>query len=277
MYYALATLGTAALVLAALPRTPYSAGNAMTFRSGLVHWDSMRYLGLVPLLGWAGLGFLLDAGAGAARWRTAIAVLIAVSALWSSRLPPLSWAVTFLALAIGTGVMARLRRGEGRLPAPRARALALVLALITAGAVISLHGRKAAATTAAMYAEPLFGRAVQVLDGQPPGTRVAIFGDQWVYPTFGARTHLVPIRLDANGRVAIMPIGDAFEPGDPSVDPPTLRANLAASGVGLVVVLRLPHPGRATERPLQQAALEQIADARLLYKDAAVAIWKLPF
>ncbi|HEV8473818.1 MAG TPA: hypothetical protein VGR82_13645, partial [Methylomirabilota bacterium] len=57
-----ATLVLTAVVLGLLPTAPYSAGNAMTFRSGFVHWDSMRYVALVPILGWTALGFLLDAG-----------------------------------------------------------------------------------------------------------------------------------------------------------------------------------------------------------------------
>ena len=50
---------------------PYSAGNAMTFRSGFIHWDSMRYVALLPFLGWAALGFVIDGGAGAGPWRVA--------------------------------------------------------------------------------------------------------------------------------------------------------------------------------------------------------------
>jgi len=54
-----------------------------------------------------------------------------------------------------------------------------------------------------------------------------------------------------------------------------LRANLAASGVSVVVAVRLPHPGRSSELPAQHAALEAISDARLLHRDAAAAVWRL--
>ena len=43
-YFAGGALALAATVLLLLPVAPYSAGNAMTFRSGFIHWDSMRYV-----------------------------------------------------------------------------------------------------------------------------------------------------------------------------------------------------------------------------------------
>ena len=61
-YYGWATLAVAAAVLVLLPAAPFSAGNALTFRSGFVHWDSMRYVAILLLLGWAALGVLVDAG-----------------------------------------------------------------------------------------------------------------------------------------------------------------------------------------------------------------------
>jgi len=95
-------LATATLAL--LPIAPYSAGNAMTFRSGFIHWDSMRYIALLPILGWAALGFLIDAGPGASAWRMISAVGIAIAPPWPPlpgwwrpprswlwRLPPRSW------------------------------------------------------------------------------------------------------------------------------------------------------------------------------------------
>jgi hypothetical protein len=66
-----------------------------------------------------------------------------------------------------------------------------------------------------------------------------------------------------------------MEPGDLTIDPATFRANLAASGVSVVVAVRLPHPGRSSELPAQHAALEAIGDARLLHRDAAAAVWRL--
>jgi hypothetical protein len=114
-----------------------------------------------------------------------------------------------------------------------------------------------------------------VLDRQPAGTRVAVFGDQWVYPAFGARAHLRPVRLDRDGRVATTPIGDAMEPGNLTVDPATFGSNLRASGVGVVVVVHVPHPGRSPDWPTQHAALEALDAGRFLYRDHAVAIWEV--
>ena len=184
-----------------------------------------------------------------------------------------AFAIVLVASVLCAMVLAGVQpRAEGR----RARTVAVAAAAAaTAGIIVWSHGAKAAATTAAFYREPLFGRAAAVLDVQPPGTRVSIFGDPWVYPTFGAANDLVPVRLDGDGRVATMPIGATFGPGDLTVAPSTFRANLGASGIGLVVVVHLPHPGRSAQWPTQQAALETIADARLLYRDAAVAIWRL--
>src|SRR5207247_196972 len=142
-YFAWGWLATAAAILLVSPAAPYSAGNAMTFRAGFVHWDSMRYIALLTILGWLALGFVLAAGAGR----------------------------------------------------------------------------------------------------QPPGKRIAVFGARWIYPAFGDRHHLHPVRLDRDGRVASLPIADAMDPGDLTVDAPTFRSNLGASAVDLVVVVHLPHPG----------------------------------
>jgi hypothetical protein len=272
-YGAVGTLVIAGSMLIVLPTMPYSAGNAMTFRAGLIHWDSMRYIALLPILGWVALGFVVDAGVGASRWRTFTAVLITTAAVLTARTTSLAFAIVLVASVLCAMVLAGV---QPRVEGGRARTVAVAAAAaVTAGIIVGSHGAKAAATTAAFYREPLFGRAAAVLDVQPPGTRVSIFGDPWVYPTFGAANDLVPVRLDGDGRVATMPIGAAFGPGDLTVGPSTFRANLGASGIGLVVVVHLPHPGRSAQWPTQQAALEAIADAQLLYRDGAVAIWRL--
>src|SRR4029453_7320487 len=76
------------VILVLLPSMPYSAGNAMTFRSGFIHWDSMRYVALVPLIGWAALGFVIDGGAGAGPGGVLTAVLISGGAVLSSEDSP---------------------------------------------------------------------------------------------------------------------------------------------------------------------------------------------
>jgi len=262
------TLAGAVLVL--LPAAPYSAGNAMTFRSGFIHWDSMRYVALVPLLGWVALGFLLDRVG-----RLPAGVLIVVVLLTSS-LVPLASPVALTAVALGALGLPRLRRLATALATPRGRALAAgALALVAAVGVAGRHRAKASATAATFPREPLLGSVVTVLDEQPAGARVAVFGDQWIYPTFGARHHLHPVRLDGDGHVATAPVDDAMEPGDPTVDPATLRANLAAADVDLVVIVHQPHPGRSPEWPAQHAALAAIGAATLLHQDRATAVWRL--
>jgi hypothetical protein len=236
-YFAGGALAIAATMLILLPAAPFSAGNAMTFRSGFVHWDSMRYVALLPILGWAAFGFLVDANT--ARWRT-------------------------------RGLPGWKLRTVGR------RALVVVACAFVLAAIVGIsHGTKAAATKEAFYREPLFGAAAAVLDRQPAGSRVAVFGDQWIYPAFGDRTHLRPLRLDRDGGVATAPVGDAMEPGELTVDPITFAANLRASGIDVVVLVRQPHPGRPYDLPSQHAALRTISDARLLHQDRAVAIWRL--
>ncbi len=277
-YFACGTLAIALAILIVLPTAPYSAGNAMTFRAGFVHWDSMRYVALLPILGWVALGFIVDGGAGAGRWRSLAAVSITSAGLLTSGNAWLASPLVLLGLALGAAMLARARlRVEGWRPVTvrRAALAAGTIALVVGGLVAWSHAGKAMTTAAAFHREPLFGRAAAILDRQPDGTRVAVFGDQWVYPAFGARSHLTPVRLDRDGRVATAPIGDAMEPGDLTVDPATFRSNLRASGVDLVVVVHLPHPGRSAEWPTQQAALERMADARVLYRDGSVAIWQL--
>jgi hypothetical protein len=292
-YFAATALGTAAAVLIALPAAPFSAGNAMTFRSGFIHWDSMRYVAIVLFLGWAALGVLVDAGAGATRWRTSAAILVAAAGALAS---DARWAILALASAILLGCAAVLRVPGLHRHAHRAcplaadpleavdpaafrqrlRVIGMVAAILVGAAIIAWsHDAKVAAGRAAFYREPLFGAAAAVLDRQPPGTRLAVFGDQWVYPAFGDRLHLRPVRLDADGSVATSPIAGAMEPGERTVAPAAFRARLEAERVDLVVVVRQPHPGRPAGLPAQHAALEAAGDAELLHLDRAVAIWRV--
>ena len=243
-YFASGALALASVIVVMQPAAPYSAGNSMTFRSGFIHWDSMRYVALVPILGWVALGFDVDTLG--RRWTARATDRARTTVRERPSLPP-RWRVAVIGAA------------------------ALVLGVI----VVGWHGPKAAATASAFSREPLYGAVVDVLDRQPAGTRVAIFGDQWTYPTFGARHHLRPLRLDGNGRLATGPVADAMEPGELTVDPATLRANLAAAGVDVVVVLHLPHPGRSAEWPVQHAAIEAFGDARLLQRNAWSAVWRL--
>lgn len=272
-YFAVGALAMTATVIGLLPIAPYSAGNAMTFRSGFVHWDSMRYIALVPMLGWLALGVVLEASA--RRWSaplTAVAVAVVLSA---SARGPFTSAPVLVALALASVLLTQRPAALAR-ARPRPVPCVVVAALVLAVFVVSRHGVKAAATADGIVHEPLFGAVVSVLDRQPPGARVAVFGDQWTYPAFGARDHLDPVRLDRDGRLASGPIGNAFEPGDLTVDPERFRANLRSAGVDVVVIVRLPHPGRLEGWPTQHAALETIAGARLLHRDGATAVWRLP-
>jgi hypothetical protein len=276
-YFTLGALAITVAVLVTLPGMPYSAGNAMTFRSGFVHWDSMRYVALLPLLGWTALASLIHAGAPGTRWSAIATATVTTSALLASGSSWLASPVTLIALALCARVLSGVpiaSRWLGQLEERRHVVVGAATVLL-ATVVIVWHGTKASATAEAIVGEPLFGAAAAALDAQPAGTRVAVFGDQWIYPAFGARHHLRPVRVDADGRIASAPIGDAMAPGELTVDPATLRANLAASGIGVVVAIRLPHPGRPPDRPTQESALATLPDARLLHGDAAVTVWRL--
>jgi hypothetical protein len=275
--FAWGTLAIAVAVVGMLPSAPFSAGNALTFRAGLIHWDSMRYVALLPVLGWTALGFLLDAGAGARGWRLVAAGGIAGAALLTHDNAVTVSRPALVAVAIAVAVVAwwALARVRWRPRTVRRRALSVgAAALVVAGLVGAGHRAKTAATREALYAEPLFGAAAARLDRERPGSRVAVFGDQWIYPAFGDRAHLRPVRLDRDGRLATAPIGAAMEPGDLTVDPATFMANLRASAVDVVVLVRQPHPGRPPDLPPQHAALRSIAGPRLVHQDRAVAIWR---
>lgn len=275
MYFAVGTLSIAAAVVLLLPATPFSAGNIMTFRAGFVHWDSMRYVALLPIFGWVALAFLIDAGTGASPFTLGAAVIIASAALLVSTESPRS-SVLLVVLALGANILgqARLRAPRWPFRSVRARVLGgVTVALMLAIAMLWRHDGKARATAEAIYRERFFGEAVAALDRQPPGTRVAMFGDQWVFPTFGARDHLVPVRLDANGRLASALIADRMMQSDVLVDPATFISNLRSACIGVAIVLYLPHPGRPPQWPTQEAALEASPSARLLYRGEAVAVW----
>jgi hypothetical protein len=277
-YFAGGALVMAVAIILSLPAMPFSAGNAMTFRSGFIHWDSMRYVGLVPILGWVALAFLVDAGSGAVAWRMLAAVLIGSASLMSS---PWSWLrspALLVALAASAVLLSRIGirnlRWRSRRHAPNTLA-ATALVLVVMGTVLWRHDAKAGATAQAIYQESFFGEAAAALDRHPSGTRVAVFGDQWIFPTFGSGDHLVSLRLDRDGRLATAPVGDAMEPGDLRVSASTFLANLKAAAIDTVVVVHLPHPGRSAEWPAQQRALEASPRARLIARGQAVAVWDL--
>jgi hypothetical protein len=278
-YFACGALALVAAILMLLPSMPYAAGNAMTFRSGFIHWDSMRYVALLPLLGWAALGFVIDGGAGAPAWRLLAASVISAGPPLALRyersitlLLLLGLVVAAVLLAFISGVVPSLQRQRQR----QGPLLAVSFGALVLGVLVAVsHNAKTVATAGAIHSDPLFGAAARVLDAQPAGVRVAVFGDQWIYPAFGARHHLAPVRLDRDGRVAAQPIGDAMEPGELTVDSTAFRANLRAAGVGIVVVLRQPHPGRSDERPGQERALQAQSDVRLLHRDRATVIFAL--
>src|SRR5262249_910647 len=161
--------------------------------------DSMRYVGLVPILGWTALAFLLDAGRGATAWRMLAAVLITLAALMGSSSPWLRSPGRLIALAFAASLLPLIglvaSRWGPRTRAPDALAVTVV-ALVFMGVVLWRHDAKAGATSQAFYRESLFGEAAAALDRHRPGTRVAVFGDQWIFPTFGSADHLVSVRLD---------------------------------------------------------------------------------
>jgi hypothetical protein len=264
--FTVGALAITVITLLALPTMPFSAGNGMTFLTGIVHWDSMRYVALLPLLGWTALAIVIAA---LRRWvRLPLVTALMIAGGWASGVSLGAWAgATAMAAAVATAWWG-LRRFVPRMSG----AVALAAAL---GLFAWLHAGKAAETGASIYREPLFGRAAAVIDRAAPGTRIAIYGDQWTYPAFGDRHHLVPIRVDPDGRVATTPIGDGMTPGPLTVDAPTLRANLRASGIGLVAVVHLPHPGRSPEWPTQAAALDRMDGVRSIYRDGAVGLWRM--
>ncbi len=277
-YFAVGALVITASVVILLPATPFSAGNAMTFRSGLIHWDSMRYVGLLPILGWVGLAFLIDAGRGASPWRMLAAVVIVSTSLMTSGQAGSRSPLLLVTLACAGCVLSLIpfRGVHWELWGVERKAVAAgIIVLLVLATALWQHHRKARATSEAFYQERFFGGAAAVLDRQRPGTRVAVFGDQWIFPTFGGEDHLVSVRLDRDGRLATVPIGDAMEPGNLAVDPSTFLSNMKAAGVEVVGVVHLPHPGRSAEWPTQQAALEAMPSARLLFLGEAVSVWAL--
>ena len=223
----------------------------MTFRSGFVHWDSMRYVALLPFLGWVALGFLLDA-------RRARAGLAPAGDAVAGRPRPVDRAHPGAAPSC-SGALVRSVRSSSAACRRRAR-----------------HGAKAAATAAAVHREPLFGAAAAVLDRQPAGTRVAVFGDQWIYPAFGARHHLGRSGSTATGASPRARSATRWSPGDLTSTRATFaRTSRAAGSRRRRRRCTCPHPAVRRSGPPQHAALEALGDARLLHRDRAVAVWSL--
>jgi hypothetical protein len=224
-------------------------GNAATFRSGF-HWDSMRYVAIVLLLGWSALGVLVNAGASAGHWRILAATVIAAVGVMTSGAHWLTLPLAATAL-VGAVVWARLP-GFATASVP-VRALAAGAGVMAATAILVWsHDAKATASRVAFYGDPLFGAAAAVLDRQPDGTRLAVFGDQWIYPAFGDRLHLWPVRLDREGRT--LPIADAMEPDRTVTRPPPVPARCGGVGSSWSPA----HPG---SRPLPDPARRAEATA----------------
>jgi hypothetical protein len=160
-------------------------------------------------------------------------------------------------------------------PIGGAVAAGLCAIAVAAGFVLWRHEGKSAATSRAIHDERFFGGAARALDALPPGTRVGVFGDQSVFLAAGGRHDLDPVRLDRDGRLGSAPVGDAMEPGELTAPPETFVENLTASGVRVVVVVYLPHPGRSGARPSQERALEAAAGARILYRGEAATVWEI--
>ena len=240
----------------------------MTFRSGFVHWDSMRYIALAVILGWAALAFLIDAGAG---WRAragrggrarrrgrlasapdpllhspvllvGMAVLAAVVA---SRVhDACAWSRAVRGYC-GTRFMVAVR-GDGR-----GAGVALISPASCSGATT-----QGGATAAAIYGERFFGEAARVLDGSrrahaSPYTAISRSSSRPAPAVIsircgsiamgGWRPRRSPTRWSRERSASIRP---------------TFVSNLQAPECGSSSCVHLPHPGRSVERPSQERALE---------------------
>ena len=92
------------LTIAVFPGIPFSAGNAPYFAVGKIHPLNYRYISLVPMLGWIGLGWAMIAFLRRPSWRDQAAVIVTTLAVMTSSpgVPGVGHHMVFLASLIGS-------------------------------------------------------------------------------------------------------------------------------------------------------------------------------
>ena len=92
------------LTIAVFPGIPFSAGNAPYFAVGEIHPLNYRYISLVPMLGWIGLGWAMIAFLRRPSWRDQAAVIVTTLAVMTSSpgVPGVGYNKVFLASLIGS-------------------------------------------------------------------------------------------------------------------------------------------------------------------------------
>lgn len=276
----LALVGIASVAI--YPWLPFSA---TCNRPGIapLNGQESRYLVLVHVLGVA----LLAGSFRPERWRkialagVGVACIVATPQLVSAWSP--AGCAAFVLAALGSALPLVVWRSRPRI----ARSCVALLVVAVFGVFAHFAARKQAQVDESIFsfeaAKGPIGRAWQVIDRLPAGSRVTVFASDplenvQIYPLFGRRWQLEPRFLDADGSehrpLHLAPPANwwsAWNPPGVRCGPSEFLDHLRRAGIDFVLCTRWMNG----KWPKQQSLLCAEWRARVVYQDDLSTIWQV--
>ena len=279
--------GVLTLTVALLPTQPFSAGHEFTFASATVHVTSMRFVTLIPILGWISLGAVMDAAL-RRDWRAVVAAVISAYALAQLCIcsEHLMWTVTLVTIAFAITLFEPLLMRMGKtLFSARFGPLSLAncrpnsptpeLSLVVSCLVLMIiwHPAKRDATHQSLTRP--FDRDISAewacLNDFPHGT---IAGHAHVYILFGERFQFSPLLrgdarlpVDASHFVSSIPAFDGLPASE-------IEQSLKALRIELFVTTTYELHGRQIQSPLE-LQFERSGEFIPICRGSAMTVWRV--
>jgi hypothetical protein len=277
----LAVTAIAGAVLAVLPWQPMSAGHSATFAASEVHSQSMRFILVVPMLGWIGLGTAIDA---LWRWKWVYRVAAGTAMLGAIiGLGRTDWTV---AAGLATGIVAAACVGGSRISenlgpvvrrildgrVPNARAVSVIGFLAAFVMVAAAHSEKRAGAREAL----LVPYGVDIREGWEHLNRmepVRTAGHCPVYVLFGEHFQHRPALI---GSSEVKVDATFFASSVPAIDPlpeAEFNARLNQEGVEVFAMLRYSFHGKPVSSPREAGWLDASDPFLRLGGDDRLTLW----
>ncbi|MCC7424481.1 MAG: hypothetical protein IT428_29795 [Planctomycetaceae bacterium] len=272
----------AGAVLAVLPWQPMSAGHSATFAASEVHFQSMRFIVVVPMLGWIGLGTAIDS---LRRWKWVHRVAAGVALLGAIiGLARTDWTI---AAGLATGIVAAACVGGSRIferVAPVVRSLlerrvrnaraASVVGLLAASVIVATaHSDKRAGAREALLVP--FG--VDIREGWERLNRMEparTAGHCPVYVLFGENLQHSPVLI---GGPEVDVDATFFASSVPAIDrlpDAEFNARLIQEGVEVFATLRYSFHGKSVSSPREAGWLDASVPFLRLGGDEHMTLWR---
>lgn len=277
----LAMTAIAGSVLAVLPWQPMSAGHTATFAASEVHSHSMRFIAVVPMLGWIGLGTAIDA---VCRWKWVYRV--AAGAAMLSAIIGLGRTDWKVAAGVATGIVAAACVGGSRISenlgpvvrgildgrVPNARAVSALGFLAAFVLVATAHSEKRAGAREAL----LIPYGVDIRESwerlnQMEPVRTA--GHCPVYVLFGEHFQHSPaliggpeVKVDATFLASSVPAIDRLPDAE-------FNARLNQERVDVFAVLRYSFHGNSVSSPREAGWSDPSGPFLRLGMDDRLTLW----